>query len=62
MLNQQLAAINQRDIDSAQMLTDAKEMYAFIEAHASAIIKQEEDLTTGTRVIDQWEHVVEELE
>jgi hypothetical protein len=59
MLNQQLAAINQRDIDSAQMLTDAKELYAFIEAHA---IKQEEDLTTGTRVIDQWEHVVEELE
>jgi hypothetical protein len=52
MLNQQLAAINQCDADSAQMLVDAKELYASVKARASAVIKQEEDLATRACVID----------
>jgi hypothetical protein len=34
-----MAAINQRDINSAQKLVDAKELYASTEAHASIVIK-----------------------
>jgi hypothetical protein len=61
-LNQQLAAINQRDVDSTQMLADAKELYTSTETHDIAVIKQEEDLTACTCAIDQWEHVAEDLE
>jgi uncharacterized protein (DUF3084 family) len=39
LLNQQMAAINQRDINSAQKLADAKELYASTEARASIVIK-----------------------
>jgi hypothetical protein len=39
LLNQQMVAINQRDINSAQKLADAKELYASTEAHASIVIK-----------------------
>jgi hypothetical protein len=52
LLNQQVAAINQRNVNSAQMLADAKELYASAEACASAVIKQEEDLAACTCAID----------
>jgi hypothetical protein len=44
------------------MLANAKELYASIEACASAAIRQEEDLIAHTRAIDQRERVVEELQ
>jgi hypothetical protein len=44
------------------MLADAKELYASIEAHASAVIKQEEDLAVHTCAIDKRECMAEELE
>jgi hypothetical protein len=62
LLNQQLAAINQRDVNSTQMLADAKELHTSTETRASAVIKQEEDLTACTCAIDQREHVAEDLE
>jgi hypothetical protein len=41
----QVEAISQRDVDSMWALADAQELYALAEARASAIIKQEGDLT-----------------
>jgi hypothetical protein len=44
------------------MLANAKELYASIEARASAVIKQEEDLAVHTCAIDKRECMAEELE
>jgi hypothetical protein len=41
----QVEAITQCDADSKRALVDAQELYASAEARASAVIKQEEDLT-----------------
>jgi hypothetical protein len=43
----QVEAIAQRDVDSRRALVDARELYASAEAQASAITKQEEDLTVA---------------
>jgi hypothetical protein len=48
----QVEAINQHDADSKRGLVDAQELYELAEARASAIIKQEEDLTARMRQVD----------
>jgi hypothetical protein len=59
----QAEAIELRDADSRRALTDAQELYASAKARAAAvIIKQEEDLATRTRQVNQREREVEELE
>jgi hypothetical protein len=55
-------AIAQRDADSRGALADAQELYASVEARASAIIKQEEDLAVRARQVNQRVWEVEELE
>jgi hypothetical protein len=44
------------------MLADVKELYASIEARASVVIKQEEDLAVHTCAIDKRECMAEEME
>jgi hypothetical protein len=58
----QVEAINQCDADSKRALADAQELYASVEARASAVIKQEEDLIARTRQVNQQARDVEELE
>jgi hypothetical protein len=58
----QVEAINQRDVDSKRALADAQELCVSVEARASAVIKQEEDLTARTGQVNQWARDVEELE
>jgi hypothetical protein len=57
-----VAAIAQRDADSRRGLADARELYASIEARASAVTKQKEDLTVRARQVNQREREVEKLE
>jgi hypothetical protein len=45
----QADAIAQCDADSKRTLAHAQELYASAEARASAVIRQEEDLTICTR-------------
>jgi hypothetical protein len=45
----QVEAIAQRDADSQRTLVDAQELYASVEAQASVVIKQEEDLAVHRR-------------
>jgi hypothetical protein len=61
-LDQQLAAINQRDADSQRAIADVQELYTSTEALANTIIKQEEDLTVHVCAINERAHAVEELE
>jgi hypothetical protein len=58
----QVEAIAQRDADSQRALFDAQELYAWAEARASAITKQEEDLVVRTYQVNLWEQEVEKLE
>jgi hypothetical protein len=51
----QVEAIAQRDADSRWALADAWELYASVEARASAITKQEEELTVCARQVNRWE-------
>jgi hypothetical protein len=53
---------NQRDADSQQMVADAKELYAIAEALTNTLIRQEEDLITRVRPVDEQAHAVKELE
>jgi hypothetical protein len=46
----------------ARALADAWELYALAEARASAVTKQEEELATRARQVDQREQLVEKLE
>jgi hypothetical protein len=62
LLDQQLVLTNQRDADSQQMVTDAKELYAIAEALTNTLIRQEEDLITRVRPVDEQAHAVKELE
>jgi hypothetical protein len=55
-------AITQHDADSRGALADAQELYTSVEARASAIIKQEEDLAVRARQVNQRVWEVEELE
>jgi hypothetical protein len=55
-------AITQHDADSRGGLADAQELYTSVEARASAIIKQEEDLAVRARQVNQRVWEVEELE
>jgi hypothetical protein len=48
----QAEAIEQCDADSRCALADAQELYAFAEARANIVIKQEEDLATRTRQVN----------
>jgi hypothetical protein len=57
----QVEAITQRDADSRLALADARELYASAEAWASAVTKQEEDLATRTRQVNQREQEMEKL-
>jgi hypothetical protein len=58
----QAEAIELRDADSRRALADAQELYASTEARAAIVIKQEEDLATRTRQVNQRAREVEELE
>jgi hypothetical protein len=58
----QVEVITQRDADSQRALADAQELYASIEAWASAIIKQEEDLAVHACQVNQRVLEVEEIE
>jgi hypothetical protein len=58
----QVEVIAQRDADSRQALTDARELYASAEARSSAITKQEEDLAVRAHQVNQREREVEMLE
>jgi hypothetical protein len=60
-LDLQVEAIAQRDADSQWALADAQELYASVEARASAVIKQE-DLAVRARQVNQRVREVEELE
>jgi hypothetical protein len=55
-------AIELCDADSRRALTDAQELYASVEARATVVIKQEEDLAARMRQVDQQAREVEELE
>jgi hypothetical protein len=55
-------AITQHDADLKWALADAQEPYASVDAWASAVIKQEEDLTVRTCQVNQRAREVEELE
>jgi hypothetical protein len=44
----QVEAIELHDVDSRRTLADAQELYASVEARATVIIKQEEDLAVRT--------------
>jgi hypothetical protein len=58
----QVEAINQCDVKSKWAHADMKELYTLTEARASAVIKQEEDLTVHAHHINQRARDVEELE
>jgi hypothetical protein len=58
----QAEAIELHDADSRRALADAQELYASTEAHATVVIKQEEDLAMRTRQVNQRAREVEELE
>jgi hypothetical protein len=58
----QVEAIAQRDADSRRALTDARELYASIEAQASVVTKQEEEFAARARQVNQREQEVEKLE
>jgi hypothetical protein len=58
----QAEAIELHDADSRRALADAQELYASAEAHATVVIKQEEDLAMRTRQVNQRAREVEELE
>jgi hypothetical protein len=60
--NLQVEAITQRDADSKRALSNSQELYALAKARASAIIKQEEDLTVCALQVNQQVRDVEELE
>jgi uncharacterized protein (DUF3084 family) len=51
--NLQVKAIAQRDVDSWWALADARELYASVEARASAVTKQEEELAARARQVNQ---------
>jgi hypothetical protein len=55
-------AIELCDADSRRALANAQELYAFAEARAAVIIKQEEDLAARTHQVNQRAREVEELE
>jgi hypothetical protein len=57
----QVEAIAQRDADSRRALADAHELYASVEAQASAVTKQEEELVVCARQVNQREQEVEKL-
>ncbi len=56
-----MEAIAQRDADSRWALVDARELYASVEAQASAITKQEEELAVRACQVNQREREVEKL-
>jgi hypothetical protein len=58
----QTEAIELRDANSRRALADVQELYAFAEAWANVVIKQEEDLAACTRQVNQRAREVEELE
>jgi hypothetical protein len=58
----QVEAIELREADSRRALADAQELYASTEARATIVIKQEEDLATRMRQVNQRAREVEELE
>jgi hypothetical protein len=58
----QVEAIAQRDADSQRALADARELYASVEARASTVTKQEEELAAHARQVNQREQEVEKLE
>jgi hypothetical protein len=60
--NLQVEAITQRDADSKRAHANTQELYALAKARASAIIKQEEDLTVCALQVNQQVWDVEELE
>jgi hypothetical protein len=51
--NLQVKAIAQRDVDSWWALADAREVYASVEARASVVTKQEEELAARARQVNQ---------
>jgi predicted nucleic acid-binding Zn-ribbon protein len=55
-------AIAQHDADSRWALADARELYSSAEARANTITKQEEELATRARQVNQWEQEAEKLE
>jgi hypothetical protein len=61
-LDQQLAAINQHDVDSHRALVDAHELYTSADAQANTVIKQEEDLAMRVCAVNERAQAVEELE
>jgi hypothetical protein len=58
----QVEAITQRDADSRWALANARELYASVEAQASAVTKQEEDHVVRACQVNQWEREMEKLE
>jgi uncharacterized protein (DUF3084 family) len=58
----QVEAIAQRDADSRRAHADARELYASVEARASTVTKQEEELAAHARQVNQREQEVEKLE
>jgi hypothetical protein len=50
-----MEAIAQCDADSQRTLVDAQELYASIEARASAVTKKEEELAAHARQVNQRE-------
>jgi hypothetical protein len=58
----QVEAIAQRDADSRRVLADVQELYASVEARASVVTKQEENLAVRARQVNQREREVEKLE
>jgi hypothetical protein len=60
LLNRLQTTINSHD--SQKMLADAKELYASAEARANSTIKQEDELATHVRVVEERERAVDELE
>jgi hypothetical protein len=58
----QAEAIELHDADSRRALVDAQELYASAEAWAAVVIKQEKDLATRMRQVNQRAREVEELE
>jgi hypothetical protein len=58
----QVEAIAQHDADSRWALADARELYSSAEARANTITKQEEELATRARQVNQWEQEAEKLE
>jgi hypothetical protein len=58
----QVEAIAQHDANSWWALADVQELYKSVEAQASAVAKQEEDLVVRARQVNQWEPEVEKLD